>query len=355
MLSTSDFDYHLPEELIAQHPAEKRDGSRMLVLKRDGSSCELCDFPAIGDYLRAGDALIFNDTKVLRGRMFARKNGLADAARFEMLLVAALDVSGMRWKVLLKPGKRATPGTLAYFTGADDAVNQLGDGFEVLGRCEDEAFEVRFFGADLETLQRRYGHIPLPPYIRRGDENADAERYQTVFAREPGAVAAPTAGLHFTEAILDRLRAKGVATAALTLHVGPGTFKPVSVEDIREHRMHFEEYTLPEVTAELVNRTRRAGGRIWAVGTTTVRVLESCAAPDGTVAPGRGRTDIFLYPPCRPRAVDGLLTNFHLPKSTLLMLVSTFAPRETVLDAYRQAIAAGMRFYSYGDCMLLVP
>lgn len=352
-LSTDLFDYTLPEELIAQHPADRRDGSRLLVLDRNSGACELHPFGDIIDYLEPGDALIFNDTKVLRGRMYGRKNGDPAGARFEMLLVAALNPEGTRWKVLLKPGKRGTPGTRVLFTDEHDEVNAVGDGFIVIGRADDEAFEIELCGADLETLQRRYGHIPLPPYIRRGDENADDDRYQTVFARHPGAVAAPTAGLHFTPEILAELERRGVKQAAVTLHVGPGTFKPVSVADATQHRMHAEEYFLSEATAELVNATHRAGKKVFAVGTTTVRVLESCVDAAGQVRPGHGQTEIFLYPPYRPRAVDALLTNFHLPKSTLLMLVSTFADREKVLAAYQYAIANRMRFYSYGDCMLL--
>ena len=353
MLGTALFDYDLPEELIAQHPAERRDGSRLLVLDRRTGEFDIHPFGDIVRYLEPGDALIFNDTRVLRGRMFARKNGLPDGAKFELLLVAELDAARKRWKVLLRPGKRALPGTRAFFVDAAARVNAVGDGFTVVGRSDGEAFEVEFHGAGLDELQAEYGHIPLPPYIRRGDENADAERYQTVYARHPGAVAAPTAGLHFTPEILERIRAAGIRTAAVTLHVGPGTFKPVSEEDATRHRMHAEEYFLTEATARLVNDVHAAGRRVLAVGTTTVRVLESCAREDGVVVPGHGQTEIFLYPPYRPRAVDRLLTNFHLPKSTLMMLVSTFADREKVLAAYRGAIAAKLRFYSYGDCMLL--
>ncbi len=354
MLSTALFDYHLPEELIAQHPAARRDGSRMLVLDRVSGACEIHPFPAILDYLDPGDALIYNDTRVLRGRMYARRNGDPAGAKFELLLVEALDPERRTWNVMLKPGKRATPGVGAALLDADGSINPEGDGFEVEARNGDGTFRIRFTSADSDRLQQRYGHIPLPPYISRGDENADAERYQTVFAEKAGAVAAPTAGLHFTPEILAAARKKGVREAAVTLHVGPGTFKPVSVENAEEHQMHSEEYFLTPGTAELIRSTRQQGRRVVAVGTTTVRVLESCATPDGTVHPGHGKTDIFLYPPYRPRAVDRLLTNFHLPKSTLLMLVSCFCEREKVLAAYEYAIRERMRFYSYGDCMLLI-
>ncbi len=353
MLGTSQFDYHLPEELIAQYPAAKRDGSRMMVLDRVSGDFEIRPFGDIVNYIGSGDALIFNDTRVMRSRMYARKNGLPDGAKFEILLTAPLDDSFRRWKALVKPGKRAVPGTTAVLTDSHGNINTDGDGFKVIGRCDEEAFELEFFGREADELQKIYGHIPLPPYIRRGDENADDERYQTIYAKNPGAVAAPTAGLHFTPEILQILRDKGVNEAALTLHVGPGTFKPVSAEDVAKHRMHTEEFFLTGATAELIEKTRHSGHKVLAVGTTTVRVLESCVNPDGTLRPGHGYTDIFLYPPYVPKVPDMLLTNFHLPKSTLLMLVSTFCSREKVLKAYEAAIAAGMRFFSYGDCMLL--
>ncbi|WP_294480941.1 tRNA preQ1(34) S-adenosylmethionine ribosyltransferase-isomerase QueA [uncultured Victivallis sp.] len=353
MLSTSLFDYDLPPELIAQHPAERRDGSRMLVLDRVTGECEIHPFGAIREYLSPGDALIYNDTRVLRGRMYARKNGDPQGAKFELLLVQALDPERRRWNVLLKPGKRALPGVFAQLLESDGTLNENGDGFTVLGRSGDGGFGIEFNTPDSDRLQARYGHIPLPPYITRGDETADSERYQTVYAEKAGAVAAPTAGLHFTPEILADLAAKGVREAAVTLHVGPGTFKPVSVENAEEHQMHSEEYFLTPGTAELINATHAAGNRVLAVGTTTVRTLESCADPDGIVHPAHGNTQIFLYPPYRIRAVDLLLTNFHLPKSTLLMLVSCFCDREKVLAAYELAIREKMRFYSYGDCMLL--
>ncbi len=354
MLSTALFDYELPEELIAQHPAARRDGSRMMVLNRKSGECEIRPFAAIIDYLEPGDALIYNDTRVLRGRMYARKNSDPAGAKFELLLVEALDSGRRRWNAMLKPGKRALPGVTAGLLDNDGSINSDGDGFTVVGRNGDGTFEIEFSTPDSDRLQQRYGHIPLPPYISRGDENADAERYQTVYAQKEGAVAAPTAGLHFTPEILAALKAKGVGEAAVTLHVGPGTFRPVSVENAEDHEMHSEEYFLTPETAELINSTRRNGHKVLAVGTTTVRVLESCVAPDGTVHAGHGKTRIFLYPPRPVLAEDMLLTNFHLPKSTLLMLVSCFCDREKVLAAYRVAIREKMRFFSYGDCMLLI-
>ncbi|MDD3886846.1 MAG: tRNA preQ1(34) S-adenosylmethionine ribosyltransferase-isomerase QueA [Victivallaceae bacterium] len=354
MLSTALFDYELPPELVAQFPAGKRDGSRMMVLDRVTGECEIHPFGDIRNYLTPGDALIFNDTRVLRGRMFARKGGRIDGAKFEILLVEKVPGSERRWVAMLKPGKRALPGISASLLLDDGSLNVSGDEFTVLGRNDDGTFLIEFNTDDSAGLQRRYGHIPLPPYITRKDVSFDSERYQTVYARNEGAVAAPTAGLHFTPEILNDLRAAGVNEAAVTLHVGPGTFKPVSVANAEEHKMHSEVYWLSEETAMLVNRTHGAHKRVLAVGTTTVRVLESCAREDGTVVSNHGRTEIFLYPPRRIRAVDMLLTNFHLPKSTLLMLVSCFCDREKVLRAYQKAIEARMHFYSYGDCMLLI-
>ena len=353
MLATKLFDYDLPEELIARYPAEKRDGSRMMVLDRTTGETEIHPFRDILNYLAPGDALICNNTKVLRGRMFARKDGREDGAKFELLLLEPAEGDPAEWNVMLKPGKRAKAGVSAALLMRDGVLNSEGDGFTVIGRNPDDTFRIRFSTADTPRLEERYGRIPLPPYLRREDEPEDAERYQTVYAAIPGAVAAPTAGLHFTPEILRAARDKGVGVGELTLHVGAGTFKPVSSEFAEEHHMHFEDFVLPPETAELANRARRTGHKVLAVGTTTVRVLESCCDEHGVLTPRRGRTNIFLYPPRTPLGEDMLLTNFHLPCSTLLMLVSCFAQRENVLAAYEKAKAAGMRFYSYGDCMLL--
>ncbi len=352
MHSTSLYDYTLPQELIAQYPAEPREAARMLVVHRESGDCELTVFGEIGRYLRPSDVMIFNDTRVLRGRMFGRKNGESAGARFELLLVMPRDPSLRRWQAMLKPGKRARPGTSV--TLLDRGGNPCGETFSILTRNDDGTFDLEFSGNDFEHLQASCGHVPLPPYIRRPDDAADAEHYQTVFAAAPGAVAAPTAGLHFTPDLLDSLTARGIRRAALTLHVGPGTFLPVSTEDLTRHRMHAEAYSLGMETAALVNTARAAGDRVLAVGTTTVRVLESCVDEHGIVHPQSGETRIFLYPPYVPRATDMLLTNFHLPQSTLLMLVSTFSSREKILRAYELAIRERFRFYSYGDCMLLL-
>ena len=353
MLETALFDYELPDELIARYPAERRDGSRMLALERESGDVALRGFPDIVDYLEPGDAIICNNTRVRLGRLFGRKGNRADGAKFEALLLEPDAGAPERWRAMLRPGKRAKSGTFVTLLERDGTLNSRGDGFTVLETVGDGTYKIEFSAADSEALQNRYGHIPLPPYLNRNAERSDLERYQTVYASRLGAVAAPTAGLHFTPEIFAKLEAKGVKRGELTLHVGAGTFLPVSVADASQHKMHFEDYELSEETAGLVNSVHGSGHRILAVGTTTVRVLESCVDADGKVHPGRGRTDIFLHPPYRPRAVDMLLTNFHLPKSTLLMLVSCFCEREKVLAAYEIAKRERMRFYSYGDCMLL--
>ncbi|MBE6356511.1 MAG: tRNA preQ1(34) S-adenosylmethionine ribosyltransferase-isomerase QueA [Lentisphaerae bacterium] len=351
MLETKLFDYDLPEKFIARYPAATRDGSRMMVLDRRTGECEIHPFTDILNYLAPGDALICNNTKVLRGRMFARKEGRPDGALFEILLLEPVSGSSDMWNCMLKPGKRAKDGTRAVLT---DAAGVIGDEyFTVIGRNADDTFRIRFSTPDIAGLEEKYGRIPLPPYLHRDAEEADAERYQTVYAAVKGAVAAPTAGLHFTREILEAARQKGVNTAEVTLHVGAGTFKPVSSDYAETHEMHYEEFVMPESTAELINRTRQNGGKVLAIGTTTVRVLESCCDENGIVSAKSGRTNIFLYPPRQPKGEDMLLTNFHLPCSTLLMLVSCFADREKVLAAYEKAKAENMRFYSYGDCMLL--
>lgn len=355
-MRTELFDYQLPEELIAQRPAEKRDRSRMLVLDRVTGACQVREFADIVEYLQPGDLLVSNNTKVMRARLYGRKNGLAEGAHFEALLLnphpAGETVPGCRYQAMLKPGKRAVPGTRVVLL--DHAGELLADApsFTVAERLDDGTFVIDFDTPDQEALQEKFGHIPLPPYIKRGDEGSDFERYQTIFARVSGAVAAPTAGLHFTADVLEKLAAKGIKRAEVTLHVGAGTFKPVSEEVITDHKMHTERFVLSEETADLINSTRAAGNRVIAVGTTTVRTLESCADESGKVHARTGATNIFLYPPYKPRSVDMLITNFHLPKSTLLMLVSCFADREKVLNAYHTAIENKMRFYSYGDCML---
>ena len=353
MLATKLFDYDLPEEFIARYPAVSRDASRMMVLDRITGETEIHPFSDILDYLNAGDALICNNTKVLRGRMFARKEGREDGALFEILLLEPASGNQFEWNCMLKPGKRAKAGTVAVLLDENGQINCAGDNFTVLSRNEDDTFRIRFSTDNISFLEENYGHIPLPPYLRREADQSDSERYQTVYAAVKGAVAAPTAGLHFTPEILAKAKEKGVRIGELTLHVGAGTFKPVSSEYAETHQMHYEDFVLSEETAQLVNETRKNGGKVLAIGTTTVRVLESCCDENGMVTAQCGRTNIFLYPPRKPKGEDMLLTNFHLPCSTLLMLVSCFADREKVLAAYEKAKQEKMRFYSYGDCMLL--
>jgi S-adenosylmethionine:tRNA ribosyltransferase-isomerase len=375
-MRTSDFDYHLPEEMIAQFPPEKRGDSRMLALNREDGSCEIRNFNDFIDYIEPGDCIVINNTKVMNARFFGLKEG--EGAKIEILLTIPLDEKQKLWKCLLKPGKRVREGTKIKLIPHSDVqspkviaessnhpsippkdagllrTGQIPETWvEVKKKAEDGSFEVRFDADNIETVQAIFGHTPLPPYIKRADKQPDSERYQTVFAKNSGAVAAPTAGLHFTKDIFAKFAAKGINVAETTLHVGPGTFRPVSVDNPLDHKMHSEAFVLTEDAAKLINDTHRKGGRIVAIGTTSVRVLETCANDNGEVIPQRGVTDIFLHPPMKPKVADMLLTNFHLPKSTLLMLVSTFAKREDVLNAYEVAKSANFRFYSYGDCMLL--
>lgn len=341
-----DFDYSLPDDRIAQEPAPRGE-SRLLVLDAEGGDRHrrISDLP---DLLRPGDLLVVNDTRVIPARLFGRRvtQGGGEGGRVEILLVERVEGGLYRereWEVLAKPGRKARPGTRLRFEGGLEV--------EVVARLGDGRHRVRF-SEPVEPWLERLGHVPLPPYIRRPDRPEDRERYQTVFAERPGAVAAPTAGLHLTPDLLRRLEGRGVATARVTLHVGVGTFKPVTAELVHEHAMDEERYRVPEATAAAVSEARRRGGRVVAVGTTVVRTLETAARDGGTVAPGAGRTGLFIYPGFRFRVVDALLTNFHLPRSSLLMLVCAFAGRDRVLTAYREAIAEGYRFYSYGDAML---
>ena len=347
-MRTSDFDYELPEELIAQHPPEHRGDSRMLVLDPAAGSMKIVPFREFPDYFNAGDLIAVNNTKVIKARLFAKKES---GAKIEIMLLAP--VTDTRWSCLLKPAKRVAPGTVLRLL--DPALNVSEKSVRLVSKDIDGNCIVEFLESDVERTLAQCGHMPLPPYIRRtADYEPDAERYQTVYAKAPGAVAAPTAGLHFTKEILAALSGKGVKEAELTLHVGQGTFKPVTVENIEEHPMHSEHFILTEATAGLLNDTRRAGGRIAAIGTTSLRALESCVREDGYFEAVETDTSIFIYPPCKVKSIDMLLTNFHLPKSTLLMLVSAFAGHELVMEAYRYAVKERMRFFSYGDCMLIL-
>lgn len=344
-MRVADFDYDLPPALIAQEPTPDRPASRMLVVERASGHCALRQFIDFPSYLKAGDCLVVNNTRVLPCRLFGTR---ATGGRIEALLLEPL--VACHWQCMLRPGRRLREGEQIALVGDPS------QGFEIVARRRDGTFEIRFATADVETLLEQHGEIPLPPYIRRAATAEDRQRYQTVYATQPGAVAAPTAGLHFTSSVLADIAARGVSPATVTLHVGPGTFKPVQAEHIEDHQMHEERFELSPAAAETINATRRRGGRIIAVGTTSVRVLESCVDEAGDcVVPGRGRTRLFMHPPMRPRVCDGLLTNFHLPRSTLLMLVSTFSTVDNIMAAYRLAVQEGVRFYSYGDCMFLPP
>ena len=329
---TSDFDYHLPPERIAQEAAPRGE-SRLLVLDRTGPErhARMRDLPRL---LRPGDLLVLNDTRVIPARLYGRRGS---GGKMEILLIERR--AGREWDAWVKPGRRAQPGTVIELDAGLSA--------EVVDKREDGRHLLRFT-EPVEPHLDRLGHIPLPPYIHRPDTPEDRERYQTVYARHPGSVAAPTAGLHFDEELLREIEAAGIEIARVTLHVGIGTFKPVSAERIEEHRMETERYEISEETAAALRRARR----VVAVGTTVVRTLES-AAREGEVQPGSGSTELFITPGFNFQVVDALLTNFHLPRSTLLMLVSAFAGRERVLAAYEEAIREGYRFYSYGDAMLV--
>nr|WP_240151576.1 tRNA preQ1(34) S-adenosylmethionine ribosyltransferase-isomerase QueA [Oleiagrimonas citrea] len=337
----SDFHFDLPQHLIAQAPLAERSASRMLVLDVPNTRWQDSSVRALPDFLREGDLLVFNDTRVLPARLFGRKE---TGGAVEILLERVTGTHEARAQ--MRVSKKPAPGSRILL---DD-----GTPVEVLGR-EDAFFRLRFDTEEpLEKVLLRVGHMPLPPYIERDDSAEDAERYQTVFAREPGAVAAPTAGLHFDDALLDALRARGVDSGYVTLHVGAGTFQPMRAERIEDHHMHREWLNVGAELIEKIHRTRAAGGRVIAVGTTVVRALES-ATVEGELHPFAGETQIFIFPGYRFTSIDGLLTNFHLPESTLLMLVSALAGRELMLDAYRHAVEAEYRFFSYGDAMLILP
>ncbi len=340
----ADFDYHLPPELIAQEPVAERGRSRLLVVRRDldpPAAFADRDFPHIVSLLPSGDLLVLNSTRVRHARLLGRRPSGAEA---EVLLLHP--GTGETWVAMGRPGSALRPGKrIELAPGAwVETLEVLAEGYRV----------VRFVGVTAEEAIARFGLLPLPPYIERAPTAADEERYQTVYAKREGSVAAPTAGLHFTDEILRALHAKGVVIADLDLEVGPGTFKPVEAEDIARHAMHAERYEIPAALVRAVAEVRARGGKVWAVGTTVVRALESAAGDDGLPRAGTAETRLYITPGFRFRVVDRLLTNFHLPRSTLLMLVSAFAGRELVLEAYRQAVERRYRFYSYGDAMLLL-
>ncbi|HEY4216358.1 MAG TPA: tRNA preQ1(34) S-adenosylmethionine ribosyltransferase-isomerase QueA [Gemmatimonadaceae bacterium] len=339
---TSDYDFELPESQIAQQPLARRDASRLMVVDRATGSISHRTFSDIVELTDPSDVLVVNRTRVTRARLLGTRRSGAPA---EILLLKPLGDG--RYEAMVSPGGKLKPGR--HVTIAPELSA------EILEITERGTRIVKLESSlPLDEAIERFGHIPLPPYIERPDAPEDAERYQTVFARETGSVAAPTAGLHFTADVLDALKSRGVARAEILLHVGAGTFKPVEVDDPAEHVMHEEWYSISPNVADTINTRRSAGGKSWAVGTTSVRTLESAATPDGVVHAGESETRIFLRPPYTFRAVDHLLTNFHLPKSTLIMLVAAFAGYELTMRAYRTAVEQGYRFYSYGDAMVII-
>lgn len=340
-MKTHDFYYCLPEELIAQTPLQQRDASRLMVLNRVTGEIEHKHFYDIIDYLRPGDCLVLNDSRVLPARLLGHR---PTGGAVEVLLLR--DLGDKKWECLCKPGKKMREGDTVSF----------GDGELTATVCQvqedgNRIVEFHYEGIFLEVLER-LGKMPLPPYIKA--ELKDQERYQTVYSREVGSAAAPTAGLHFTQELLDKIRAKGIKTAFVTLHVGLGTFRPVKAEEVTEHHMHSELCMMNEETAAILNETKAAGGRVICVGTTSCRTLESLVNEDGSFSAKSKWTDIFIYPGYEFKAMDGLVTNFHLPESTLVMLVSAFAGREHVLNAYKIAVENRYRFFSFGDAMLLI-
>lgn len=340
-MKTSDFYYDLPKELIAQTPVEPRDSSRLLLLNRNDGKIEHKHFFDIIDALNPGDLLVANDSRVLPARIFGIKKNTG--ARVEFLLLK--QISGNRWETLCKPGKKAREG--AEFVFGDGILKaEIVEVKEDGNRIVDFDCDENFF-----TALDKIGQMPLPPYIT--EELQDRERYQTVYSNELGSAAAPTAGLHFTNELMEKIKAKGVNIAYVTLHVGLGTFRPVKVDDVTKHKMHSEHYEIPDETAELIKQTKKNGGRVIAVGTTSCRTLESVASFYGEIKPCDGFTDIFIYPGYEFKVLDGLITNFHLPESTLIMLVSAFAGYDNVMNAYKTAVDEKYRFFSFGDAMFI--
>lgn len=343
-LSTKDFDYELPEDLIAQTPLKDRSSSRLLVLDRQAHTQEDTDFKHILDYLQPGDALVVNETRVIPARLFGVKEDTG--GHIEVLLLK--NIEGNQWECLVKPGKRARVGTRLIFGQGGPLKGEIIASMDHGGRIIEFSYE----GVFLEVLES-LGEMPLPPYIK--ERLDDPDRYQTVYAKENGSAAAPTAGLHFTPELLDRARAKGIQVIPILLHVGLGTFRPVSVDQVEDHQMHAEFYQVSQAAADQIQAVKQGGGKIVAVGTTTVRTLETVAHQhDGQIVAASGWTDIFITPGFEFKLVDHLITNFHLPQSTLVMLVSAFYDRQAILTAYQHAVQAKYRFFSFGDAMLIL-
>ena len=345
-LMTSDFYYDLPEELIAQHPAEKRDNSRLLVINRKSGELSHKRFYNIIDHINPEDVLVVNDSKVIPARIYGHVEG-REEAKIELLLLRMHEIDS--WETLVKPGKRAKIGSKLVFGGGilhGEIIDIVEEGNRIIKFTYDKNKY-----ANVYEILHEIGMMPLPPYIT--EQLKDNSRYQTVYAREEGSAAAPTAGLHFTPELIEALKAKGVAIAPVMLHVGLGTFRPVKEDSIKDHIMHTEFISVPEESARIINERKKAGGRVICVGTTSTRTLESVATDDGTIRAISGDTGIFIYPGYKFKAVDALITNFHLPESTLLMLVSAFYNRESMINAYNTAVAEKYRFFSFGDAMLI--
>jgi S-adenosylmethionine:tRNA ribosyltransferase-isomerase len=339
-----DFDYHLPDELIARYPAPERDLSRLMLLDRAQGTITDGLFRNISDYLKPGDLLVLNDTRVIPARLCGHKT---TGGKVEIFLVRRQDSELELWSCLMRSSKGVRQG--------HSIILSCGMVASVCERIDPETWLIRFDGPEpFEVWLEREGQMPLPPYLQRAADSQDQQRYQTVFARTAGAVAAPTAGLHFTRTLLEELAEKGIACVYLTLHTGLGTFQPLRVERVTDHRIHCEQYFISAETAQAIGNTKERGGRVVAVGTTTARTLEYAADDRGQVRPGVGEADIFIYPGYRFKVVDALVTNFHLPESTLIMLVSAFAGKDFVFKAYDEAVQRRYRFYSYGDAMLIV-
>ena len=340
-MKVKDFDFYLPEELIAQHPMEKRDESRLMVVDRKSGHIEHKIFKDILGYFNEGDCLVLNNTRVLPARLIGEKENTG--GKIEFLLLKRIE--GDKWETLVKPGKKAKIGARFVFGSGELKA-------EVKGMGEDGSRIIEFeYEGIFEEVLDKLGQMPLPPYIT--EKLDDKERYQTVYSKEKGSAAAPTAGLHFTKELLKEIENKGVKIAFVTLHVGLGTFRPVKVEDIEEHHMHSEYYTMSKETADIINKTKENGGKVIAVGTTSCRTLETIGDENGKVKEKSGWTDIFMYPGYKFKIVDRLITNFHLPQSTLLMLVSAFSSRENIMNAYKEAVDEKYRFFSFGDAMFL--
>ncbi|MEG0291445.1 MAG: tRNA preQ1(34) S-adenosylmethionine ribosyltransferase-isomerase QueA [Anaerovoracaceae bacterium] len=347
-MKVEDFDYDLPEELIAQKPCDKRDASKLMVLDREKNTIEHKHFHDILDYFDEGDCLVLNNSKVMPARLFGTK--IETGVNVEFLLIKRIE--GDIWETMVRPGRRLKVGDFVKF--AEDFVAEIID----YGANGTRIVKFKYDGIFMERLEE-LGNMPLPPYIERPSDDDDKNRYQTVYCKEEGSVAAPTAGLHFTDEILEEFKKRGIKLVYVTLHVGIGTFRPVKCDDVEEHSMHFEEYSITEEAARIINETKKQGNRVISVGTTSTRTLESAAKLNENnntyeVKPGDGSTDIFIYPGYTFKVIDSLITNFHLPKSTLLMLISALYDRKHILDAYESAKDNKYRFFSYGDAMLIL-